>query len=164
MLYLIGLGLGDAKDITVKGLEIVRDAKHVFLEAYTSILSVGKEALVSWIRLQVLLMFKYACSFLKEEFYGRQVVVADRDFVEQSADVILEDALDNDVALLVVGDPLGLVSIVITFDLWFDLIVKEQSHHSQRSHSSSSPQRHQTSGYSQRVNHNGLQLIGSSVV
>ena len=46
MLYLIGLGLGDAKDITVKGLEIVKNAKHVFLEAYTSILSVGKEALV----------------------------------------------------------------------------------------------------------------------
>lgn len=48
MLYLIGLGLGDPKDITVKGLEIVRKADKVFLEAYTSILTVGKEALV-WI-------------------------------------------------------------------------------------------------------------------
>lgn len=47
MLYLVGLGLGDAKDITVKGLEIVRRARLVFLEAYTSILGVGKEALVS---------------------------------------------------------------------------------------------------------------------
>ena len=47
MLYLIGLGLGDAKDITVKGLEIIKSAKQVFLESYTSILSVGKEALVS---------------------------------------------------------------------------------------------------------------------
>ena len=47
MLYLIGLGLGDAKDITVKGLEIVKSAKQVFLESYTSILTVGKEALVS---------------------------------------------------------------------------------------------------------------------
>ena len=47
MLYLIGLGLGDAKDITVKGLEIVKSAKKVFLESYTSILSVGKEALVN---------------------------------------------------------------------------------------------------------------------
>ncbi|CAG2165248.1 unnamed protein product [Oppiella nova] len=87
MLYLIGLGLGDAKDITVKGLEIVRRAKHVFLEAYTSILSVPKETL--------------------EEFYGRKVVIADRDFVEQSSDDILADAVDNDVAFLVVGDPLG---------------------------------------------------------
>lgn len=46
MLYLIGLGLGDAKDITVKGLEIVKNADQVFLEAYTSILRGGKEELV----------------------------------------------------------------------------------------------------------------------
>ena len=47
MLYLVGLGLGDAKDITVRGLEIVKKADKVYLEAYTSILTVGKEALVS---------------------------------------------------------------------------------------------------------------------
>lgn len=47
MLYLVGLGLGDAKDITVKGLEIVKRANKVFLEAYTSILRGGKEELVS---------------------------------------------------------------------------------------------------------------------
>lgn len=46
MLYLIGLGLGDAKDITVRGLDIVKKAEKVYLEAYTSILTVGKEALV----------------------------------------------------------------------------------------------------------------------
>lgn len=46
MLYLIGLGLGDAKDITVKGLEAVRRCSRVYLEAYTSVLTVGKEALV----------------------------------------------------------------------------------------------------------------------
>ncbi|OBS83425.1 hypothetical protein A6R68_22585, partial [Neotoma lepida] len=45
MLYLIGLGLGDAKDITVKGLEVVRRCSRVYLEAYTSVLTVGKEAL-----------------------------------------------------------------------------------------------------------------------
>lgn len=44
--YFVGLGLGDAADITVKGLEIVKRAKRVYLEAYTSILGVGKEALV----------------------------------------------------------------------------------------------------------------------
>ena len=47
MFYLVGLGLGDAKDITVKGLEVVKEAKRVYLEAYTSILTVGKDALVS---------------------------------------------------------------------------------------------------------------------
>ena len=47
MLFFIGLGLGDAKDITVKGLEVVKSAKRVYLEAYTSILTVGKDNLVS---------------------------------------------------------------------------------------------------------------------
>lgn len=47
MFYLVGLGLGDATDITVKGLVIVKTASRVYLEAYTSILSVGKDELVS---------------------------------------------------------------------------------------------------------------------
>jgi hypothetical protein len=46
MLYLIGLGLSDETDITVKGLEIVHKASRVYLEAYTSILLVEKSILV----------------------------------------------------------------------------------------------------------------------
>ncbi|KAJ9596950.1 hypothetical protein L9F63_012020 [Diploptera punctata] len=87
MFYVIGLGLGDAKDITARGLEIVKNAQRVYLEAYTSILTVGKEAL--------------------EQFYGRNLIIADRELVEQGADEILEDADAIDVAFLVVGDPFG---------------------------------------------------------
>ncbi|NWH20811.1 DPH5 synthase, partial [Grus americana] len=87
MLYLVGLGLGDAKDITVKGLETVRRCRRVYLEAYTSILTVGKEAL--------------------EEFYGKELILADRETVEQEADSILKEADVCDVAFLVVGDPFG---------------------------------------------------------
>lgn len=47
MFYIIGLGLADEKDISVKGLEIVRKADRVYLEAYTAILLVDKEKLVS---------------------------------------------------------------------------------------------------------------------
>uniref|UniRef100_A0A8C5QAW4 diphthine methyl ester synthase n=1 Tax=Leptobrachium leishanense TaxID=445787 RepID=A0A8C5QAW4_9ANUR len=82
-----GLGLGDAKDVTVRGLEIIRSCSRVYLEAYTSILSDGKEAL--------------------EEFYGRELLLADRETVEQEADEILQDAKESDVAFLVVGDPFG---------------------------------------------------------
>jgi diphthine synthase len=53
MLYLVGLGLGDPKDITVRGLEIVKSADEVYLEAYTSILTVGKEALVKELQCSV---------------------------------------------------------------------------------------------------------------
>jgi len=46
MFYLIGLGLSDETDITIKGLEIVKKASRVYLEAYTSILLVDKNVLV----------------------------------------------------------------------------------------------------------------------
>lgn len=87
MLYFIGLGLGDPEDITVKGLKIVQKAKRVYLESYTSILAVGKEKL--------------------EEFYGREVIVADREMVEQDSDSILQNGAEEDIAFLVVGDPFG---------------------------------------------------------
>jgi diphthine synthase len=46
MLYIIGLGLGDETDITVKGLNAVRSCKRVYLEAYTSVMVVDKTVLV----------------------------------------------------------------------------------------------------------------------
>lgn len=47
MFYIIGLGLADEKDISVQGLEIVKQADRVYLEAYTAVLLVDKERLVS---------------------------------------------------------------------------------------------------------------------
>lgn len=46
MLYLVGLGLADETDISIKGLNVVKSAHRVYLEAYTSILLVDKEKLV----------------------------------------------------------------------------------------------------------------------
>ncbi|KAK1594184.1 diphthine synthase [Colletotrichum navitas] len=87
MLYLVGLGLSDETDITVKGLEVVKKAARVYLEAYTSILLVDKTVL--------------------ESYYGREIVVADREMVESNSDEILRDAQTEDVAFCVVGDPFG---------------------------------------------------------
>ncbi|KAK9816927.1 hypothetical protein WJX72_007140 [[Myrmecia] bisecta] len=86
VLYVIGLGLCDEKDITVRGLEAVKRCSRIYLEAYTSILLVPKEQL--------------------EAFYGKEIVVADREMVE-TADAILAEADELDVAFLVVGDPFG---------------------------------------------------------
>ena len=47
MLYLIGLGLADETDITVKGLQLIKRVERIYLEAYTSILLVDKDKLVS---------------------------------------------------------------------------------------------------------------------
>ena len=85
VLYIVGLGLGDEKDITVRGLEAVKSCDKIFLEAYTSILRVDKVKL--------------------EEFYGKSISIADRNTVESEAEQIYEPSLTCNVALLVVGDP-----------------------------------------------------------
>lgn len=46
MLHIIGLGLADEKDVSVKGLEVIRKAERVYLEAYTAVLLVDQAQLV----------------------------------------------------------------------------------------------------------------------
>jgi diphthine synthase len=87
MLYLVGLGLGSEQDVTLRGLRAVRACSLVVLERYTSVLGVDKSAL--------------------EELYGKRVDYADRDCVETGAEeAFLGRAAEEDVAFLVVGDPL----------------------------------------------------------
>lgn len=92
MLYIVGLGLGDEKDITLRGLEAVRSSDKVYVEAYTSLLSFG--------------LSSDGLSRL-EDLYGKPITVADREMVEEKADDILSQASESDVAFLVVGDPFG---------------------------------------------------------
>ncbi|KAL2503992.1 putative diphthine synthase [Abeliophyllum distichum] len=92
MLYLVGLGLGDEKDITLRGLETVKKCSKVYMEAYTSLLSFG--------------LSSTGHSTL-ENLYGKSIIVADRETVEEKADDMLLEAQSSDVAFLVVGDPFG---------------------------------------------------------
>jgi diphthine synthase len=88
MLYIIGLGLGDCKDITLKGLQAVKGSDYVYLEYYTS---------------------KLACSIKQlEDFYGKKIILADRKLVENDFEKeILSKASTKEVAFLVIGDPLS---------------------------------------------------------
>jgi diphthine methyl ester synthase len=86
-LYIIGLGLGNEKDITLKGLETIKKCSSIYLESYTSKLQCSKEEL--------------------EKIYGKKIILADRDLVEKDAETILKDAKKKDTAFLVVGDPFG---------------------------------------------------------
>lgn len=86
MFTLVGLGLGDASDITMKGMTAVREADVVFLEAYTSFLINSSAEQLT-------------------KTYGREVVIADREMVESG--VVLDDAKEKKVVLLVVGDVFG---------------------------------------------------------
>lgn len=56
MLHVIGLGLGDSTDVTVKGLEIIRMCDRVYLESYTSILSTSLKDLVGRLKSRVALV------------------------------------------------------------------------------------------------------------
>ena len=88
MLYLIGIGLRDEKDISINGLEAVKKADVVYLENYTS---------------------KLSCSVAKlERLYSKKIILADRELVEQKAEqTILKDAKTKNVAFLVIGDIFG---------------------------------------------------------
>ena len=86
-LYLVGLGLYDEKDITLRGLETVKKCQTVFLETYTSKLNCSKEVL--------------------EKLYGKKIIEADRNMVEKDSAKILEPAKTSNVALLVIGDALS---------------------------------------------------------
>jgi diphthine synthase len=85
-LYLIGIGLSDEKDISIRGLELVRNSDIVYLENYTS-------ALIN-------------CPIERlEKQYGKKIMIAERELVEQSERIVQEASKVN-VALLVIGDPL----------------------------------------------------------
>lgn len=87
-LYLIGIGLSDEQDITLKGLEAIKKVQKVYLEYYTSRLQVSPAKL--------------------EAFYGKKLILCNRELVEQQAeDTILADAQVHDVAFLVIGDVMG---------------------------------------------------------
>jgi len=100
VLYLIGLGLGDEKDITLKGLEAIQRCALVFLEHYTAVLAADTDPNAG----------EGACTEgagkrRLEALYGKPVVVADREMVESQAEMIIGRAKEENVAFLVVGDP-----------------------------------------------------------
>src|SRR3989338_534138 len=83
MLYLIGLGLGDEKDLTLNSLDVIKNCSFVYLENYTSFLVFDVKKL--------------------ESLIGKNVILAEREFVETS-DEMINNALNSDVAFLVKGD------------------------------------------------------------
>ncbi|AFK22340.1 diphthine synthase [Pyrococcus sp. ST04] len=88
VLYFIGLGLYDEKDITLKGLEIARRCEKVYAEFYTSLL---------------------AGTTLKkiEELIKKEITVLSREDVELNFErIVLPEAKEKDVAFLTAGDPM----------------------------------------------------------
>ncbi|MCQ2972450.1 MAG: diphthine synthase [archaeon] len=86
MFYLIGLGLFDEKDISLKGLEALKNVDKVYAEFFTSHL--------------------FGSSFEAiEETIGKKIEVLVRNEVEEERKFI-DEAKDKDIALITGGDPL----------------------------------------------------------
>lgn len=87
MLTFVGLGLYDLRDISVKGLECIRNADVVYLESYTSRL--------------------LGCTLIQmQEWYEQEIHVLSRHDVEVHPDPLLARAMEEEVVLLVGGDPM----------------------------------------------------------
>lgn len=86
MLYLVGLGLYDEKDISLKGLEALKSADVVYAEFYTARLFGGDLGYL-------------------ENLTGADIKILQREEVEEE-NIPLKDALNNKVAFLTAGDPL----------------------------------------------------------
>jgi len=86
MLTLIGLGLNDEKDLTLRGIETARNADKVFIELYTGLWHGSIENL--------------------EEIIGKKIVEMDRKDLEDSSDKFLNQAKTSDIVLFIQGDPL----------------------------------------------------------
>ena len=84
MLNIIGIGLNDEKDITVKGLQLVQSSDYIYLENYTSKLQVPITNL--------------------ETLYKKKIILAERALVEDGKEII-NKAKDSNVSLLIIGDP-----------------------------------------------------------
>ncbi|XP_066320589.1 probable diphthine methyl ester synthase [Miscanthus floridulus] len=94
MLYIVGLGLGDERGVTVRGLDAVRRCARVYMEAYAALLVLGPDPPS---RLDSL-----------EKLYGKEITVADKEMVEEErGDQALREAAGADIAFLVVGHPFG---------------------------------------------------------
>ena len=88
LLYIIGLGLGDHRDVTHRGSAAIAACDVVFLEAYTSVLCVDAAAL--------------------EAAFGKRIELAHRETVESESELILGPArAGQTVGFLVVGDAFG---------------------------------------------------------
>ena len=103
-LYLIGLGLEDEKDISLKSLEKVKLCKEIYLENYTSILQVSKSKL--------------------EKLYNKKIILAQRDLIESNFSEIIKKAKKENIALLIPGDVFSATTHISIFQECKSLKVK----------------------------------------
>ncbi len=85
MLVLIGVGLHNEKDLTLRGIEAAKNADKAYIELYTSVWH-GKKEL--------------------EKIIGKGIEELKREDLEQHASRIIDEAKTKNVAVFIPGDPI----------------------------------------------------------
>ena len=85
MLYLIGLGLNDEKDLSLKAIDALKNCNEVYCELYTGHWLGDLEAL--------------------GETISKKIEILPREKVE--SDFLIKESQETDIALLIPGDPLS---------------------------------------------------------
>lgn len=84
-LYFVGLGIANIKNLSLKGLEILKKSDIIFLENYTNLFENSKEEI--------------------ENFIGKKVEILKRKDIEEDYKKILKLAKTKEVSILIFGDP-----------------------------------------------------------
>jgi len=86
MLSLIGLGLWNEEDLTIRGINRAKNADKVYIELYTS---------------------KWHGNLKKlEKIVGKKIEVLKRENLEEKSDEIIKEAKNKNIVLFILGDPL----------------------------------------------------------
>jgi diphthine synthase len=87
MLYLVGLGVYDEKDLSIRGLEALKHCSEIYAEFYTNYFSGSLTSL--------------------EGLINKKITVLKRDDLEERPEQnVLRHAKNQDIALLISGDPM----------------------------------------------------------
>lgn len=84
-LYFVGLGVANIKDISIRGLELIKESDVIYLETYTNLFESSKKEI--------------------EDFIGRKIEVLNRKDLEENYKKILDLAERKKVCILVFGEP-----------------------------------------------------------
>lgn len=86
MLYLIGTGLNDEYDLSMRAIEILKKCDAIYIESYTNFSKINLTNL--------------------ERILEKRITIVDRRFLEDNVDYLIECSKEKDIALLVIGHPL----------------------------------------------------------
>ncbi|MEM2116044.1 MAG: diphthine synthase [Candidatus Woesearchaeota archaeon] len=86
MLYLIGAGLKDEYDLSLRAIEVLKNCDEIFFEKYTSYSQISIKNL--------------------EKIINKPIISVGRSFIEEKSNEIINQSKEKNIAIIVIGHPL----------------------------------------------------------